>query len=486
MKRLRCDVAIVGCGVAGLSAALSALEAGASVIVLERAPEHDRGGNTRWTGALLRVTDTGEPWEDFRQGYLLGAGYHPLPEFVRSSGGAYETWPSLVKALPFVDRELLDAFVAGVPAGLQWLRELGVPLGHDTFPFVPPIPPLVGVKGGGKMIVETLCPLVTKQGGTILYETTAYRLLQDEDNRVIGVAGADAKNESVIVAAKSVVLASGGFEGNPTMMAQYIGPNSRYMRPVARGGWYNKGEGIRMALDIGAAPAGDYADCHRESVDPRSDRAEALVSAFPLGIVVNRKGERFFDEASGDFSFIQEGPSVAINSQPGGIGYFIYDSRIDEAGNWRAAIWSDQPPIEAATVAELAAKIGVPAEDLEQTIRDFNTGCSDDPVDMTTFDGHATRGVMPKKSNFARRIARPPFGCYPMISAVVFTYGALRVTKDAQVVNTSGAVIPGLYAAGETVGIVYGTYVAATSVLRGLVFGRRAGTHAGKGTSLLG
>jgi tricarballylate dehydrogenase len=481
MKRLQCDVAVVGCGVAGLSAALSALEAGASVIVLERAPEHDRGGNTRWTGALLRVTDAGEPGDDFRSGYLLGAGYHLLPEFVRSSAGAYETWPSLVKALPFVDRELLDVFIAGVPAGLKWLRELGVPLEHDTFPFVPAIPPLVGVKGGGKTIVETLCPLVTKQGGTILYETTAYRLLQDEDNRVTGVKGADANNESVVVAAKSVVLASGGFEGNPAMMAQYIGPNSRYMRPVARGGWYNKGEGIRMALDIGAAPAGDYADCHRECIDPRSDHAEALVNAFPLGIVVNRRGERFFDEASNDFSFIQEGPSVAINSQPGGIGYFIYDSRIDEAGDWRAAIRSDQPPIEAATIAELAAKIGAPAESLKQTIRDFNAGCSDDPVDMTTFDGHGTRGVTPKKSNFARRIARPPFGCYPMISAVVFTYGALRVNKDAQVVNTSGAVIPGLYAAGETVGIVYGTYVAATSVLRGLVFGRRAGTHAAKG-----
>ena len=479
MKRLQCDVVVVGCGVAGLSAALSALEGGASVIILERAPEEERGGNTRWTEALLRVTPDGDPAPDFEQGYVNNPGFHILPEFLSATMGSYENWPDLVKAAPMSDAEVLDAFLSGVRPGLDWLATHGVRLDQTSFPMMPPLPPLTAVYGGGLAIVETLCPAVEAHGGTILYRTTAAELLRDDDNRITGIRATDGDDHTVIIDAPNVVLACGGFEGNPEMRARYLGPNSRYDRPLARGGWYHKGEGIQMALAAGAAGSGDYSDCHREPVDPRSNQPEALVNAFPLGIVVNQNGDRFMDEASSDPGYFQEQPSYLTTCQPGGIGYFIYDSKIAEVANWKLAMRTDQPPIEAATLSELADKLKIPADNLERTAAAFNAACPDDaPLDTSSFDGRSTSGLMPPKTNFARTISEGPFGAYPMTSGIVFTYGALKVSRNSEVVNKSGVVIPGLYAAGETVGIIYGVYVAATSVLRGLVFGRLAGSHA--------
>ena len=182
------------------------------------------------------------------------------------------------------------------------------------------------------------------------------------------------------------------------MMARYLGPASKYYRPIARGGYYNKGEGIRMALDVGAAPAGNFSASHHEPIDPRSDLPEAMVTAFPLGIMVNRLGERFIDEASSDIAYFQEEPCKAIARQPGGVGYFIYDATIDDAPHWRTLIRSDHPAIEAPTVSELAAKLNIPADRLNATIDGYNRGCTEGPLDPRRFDGRATTRVTPPKS----------------------------------------------------------------------------------------
>jgi tricarballylate dehydrogenase len=478
MKHLETDVVVVGCGVAGLSSALTALEKGARVILLERATKDQRGGNTRWTSANLRVESDGEVMNNFESGYRRNRGYHLVPEFEKAAEQDYEKWPDLVKAMAFVDPILLKAFVSSVPAGLKWLREYGVTIHDNIYPYIP-LAPHIAINGGGLAIVESLAPAIEQKGGLILYQTTAVKLLQDDDNRVVGIKATDEHGDSVVINAQSVVLASGGFQGNPEMLAKYIGPNARYSRPVARGGWYNKGEGIEMALAISAAPAGDYADCHRQPIDPRSSVAEPLVHAIPLGIVVNKEGQRFFDEACSDIRFYQEEPNILINKQRDGIAYLIYDQRTDTIPGWRQSIQSDQPPITAETLPELASKLGISCSALMKTVADFNHSCScDDPIDISDFDDKGTNGVVPAKTNFARPISRGPFGAYPIIAAITFTYGALRINKDGQVISKSGVPIRGLYAAGETAGIIYGTYVGATSVLRGLVFGRAAGSHA--------
>ena len=478
LKQLDCDIVVVGCGVAGLSAALAALEAGASVIVLERAPKEDRGGNTRWTEAILRVMPDGEPTPDFAHRYAADAGYHTQPDFLKATLQDHEAWPPLVKAAACADHEVLGAFVSGVRDGLEWLKGYDVHTQLTSFPTVPPLPGVMGIYGGGLALVETLCAAVEERGGTILYETTAVELLRDADFEIAGVRATDSQGRSVRICGASVVLASGGFEGNPEMMARYLGPASRFYRPIARGGYYNKGEGIQMALGAGAAPAGDFTGSHHEPIDPRSDLPEAMITAFPLGILVNQDGLRFVDEASSDLGFAQEAPCKAIARQPGGIGYFLYDSKIDDVPHWRTLIRSTHPAIEAPSLPELAAKIGVPAATLQATVDEFNRGCTDGPLESAFFDGRATTAVTPPKSNFARTISDGPFGCYPVIGGIIFTHGGLKVTKDAQVVSASGVPIPGLYAAGETVGIIYEQYLAATSVLRGLVFGRLAGAHA--------
>jgi tricarballylate dehydrogenase len=479
MQIIETDVAIVGCGAAGLTTALAALEAGANVIVLERSTVDERGGNTRWTEALLRLDADGDLYPDFIEAFAGNAGHHVTPEFIHSTAGDYGSWPAIVKALPFTDPELLGAFVSGIPDVLEWLRSHGL----QTQPARYPLPPALageipGITGGGLAIIETLCPVIEALRGKILYETTATRLLRDEDDRVVGVRATDGEHRGLEIRASAVVLACGGFEGNPAMTVQYMGPEARFMRPVARGGWYNRGEGIRMALDANAAPAGDYAECHRQPIDPRSSRAEALVHAYPLGILVNLEGQRFLDEAPDQIAGYLEEPLRRLSRQPRGLGFFIYDSQIEETANWRTMIRSDAPAIEADSLEALANEIGVPAANLAATVVAFNAACPTGPIDTGRLDGNRTTGLVPAKSNWARPLTKAPFGCYPIIASNTLTLGGLKVTANGQVVNASGVPIPGLYAAGETIGMYYGDYIGATSVLRALVFGRLAGSHA--------
>ncbi len=205
---------------------------------------------------------------------------------------------------------------------------------------------------------------------------------------------------------------------------------------------------------------------------------------FTQGILVNRDAMRFIDEAPGPIDAHYEDITRTIRKQPGGIAWCILDAAVDEIENWQRCVRSDQPPIEAETLEGLAQAIGVPAAALASTVDTYNRACGEGRFDPHSIDRLATRGLAPPKSNWARPIARPPFKAYPVISSNTFTFGGLKVTPNAQVVNTSGEAIPGLYAAGETIGLYYGRYPGATSVLRGAVFGRIAGMHAAGANAL--
>ncbi|MBM3559759.1 MAG: FAD-binding protein, partial [Alphaproteobacteria bacterium] len=248
---------------------------------------------------------------------------------------------------------------------------------------------------------------------------------------------------------------------------------------VARGGYYNKGEGIRMAMAIGAAPAGDFGSYHAEPIDPRSAVSEAVVAVFNYGILVNRDGRRFVDEAPATVDATYDPITREIWAQPGGIAYCVLDAGIDDVPNWRKGLKTDQPPVEAATLDALAGKLGIDAETFVATVAAYNAACRPGTFTPLRVDGLATAGgLRPRKSNWARPLAKPPFRAWPIMSANVFTYGGLRTDTNGRVVNADGEPIPGLYAAGEITGLYYGVYTGATSVLRGAVFGRRAGLHA--------
>lgn len=493
MKRFETDIAVIGCGVAGMTAALSALESGAKVINIERSTFEERGGNSRWTDANLKLKlDQEEPeWDDsFWASFESNYGYHVDPEMMAETANDYASWHPNVKTAPFLDPEVLSAFAEAMPDTVEWLRKLGVDFNMDGkfYPFFLKIMRMPYITGGGLEVIDKLTPLIQAKGGEFLCETTAIKLLEDDMGRVCGVRCAGKNNEPVEVNARAVILASGGFEGNPQMLAQYVGKHSRYMKPVARGGYFNKGEGLRMALDLNAAPSGDWSDVHLQQVDPRSTQPEALVDIWPCGVVVNQHGERFADECPHDPSTFQESMGRAVVAQEGGIGYIIYDDQLNSGDQtWRFGIRSEVPPYQADSLEALAQQLNVPAEQFVNTIESYNNAChNSDQVDYTRFavaegmlfDGIGTQGLTLPKSNYAKRIDKPPFFCYPMMSSICLTCGGLRVTPDAQVVNYSGEVIPGLYAAGETIGMYYREYVGATSVLRGLIFGRIAGTHA--------
>ena len=277
-----------------------------------------------------------------------------------------------------------------------------------------------------------------------------------------------------------MVLASGGCQGNPEMLAHYIGPKATYTRPVARGGQYNRGEGIRMALGAGAAPCGDYGSFHAQPVDPRSPEAEAVMLAYHLGVLVNRQGERFTDEGADMIDAVYEETTRQIMLQPEGLAFAVVDAQIDDVPNWQIAVRSRVPPVEAPTLAALADALELPTDAFLETLHTFNAACDGNAADFDIMrkDGLGTARLKPAKSNWARPLVKPPFRAWPVMATNCFTFGGVKIDRDARIVSMDGHTIPGLYAAGEVVGLYYRIYTGSTSVMRGAVTGRQAGNHA--------
>jgi tricarballylate dehydrogenase len=475
----RFDIVVVGCGIAGLSAAASALQAGKRVAIIERAPKEERGGNTRWTEALLRMKSEAEVSDDFEAHFARNAGHYLDPELVAETARDWDNWPAIVKTLGFTDPEVIATFAKNAAPTVAWLKSFGVRFDFLPTYFITACQPRMAPIGGGLALVEALASWCEQNGAQFFYQTTARSLIQDEAGAVVGVKCVGTGHRVCEFRSDAVVLACGGFEGNPEMLTHYLGPRARYIRPVARGGYYNKGEGIRMALALGAAASGDYGSIHAEPLDPRSGATEPVVMVFNYGILVNGRAQRFVDEAPATVDATYEAITRVIFEQPEGIAYCILDSKIDEVPGWQRSVRSDQPPATAASLAELAGKLDLDARALAATVETYNAACPAGRFKPLELDGLATQaGLSPRKSNWSRPLDKPPFLAFPIICGNCFTFGGLKVDARARVIDADGAAIPGLYAAGETVGLYYGSYAGATSVLRGAVFGRIAGLDA--------
>ena len=475
------DLLVVGCGIAGLSAAVSALQSGLTVTLLERAPEADFGGNSRWTEAYLRMKNDSEVSDDFEDAFAANAGWNLDPNLLVEAAGSYADRPAWARAHPFPDPEIVATFAEQIPPTIAWLKSFGLRFGPQPIYLLTQNTTRIATQGGGLALIERLMAEAKSLGAQVLYRTTAIALLRDARGRVSGILAIGPDGLHLPLPARATVLASGGYQGNAEMLTHYLGARrAAHIRPVARGGYYNKGEGIRMALAIGAAPAGEYGSYHAEPVDPRSRQPEAVIFIWPYGILVNTLSQRFINESAGTADATYDHVTRTIADQPDGIAWTIFDAQIEEIPQWRRSIRSDVPPLEAPTIEALAGACKLSPAALRATIDAHNRAC---PMDVTGFDalrpdGLATQGLEPPRSNWARPIAQPPFRAFPIMSANCFTFGGLKVNTDAQVLDVDGKVIPGLYAAGETVGLYHQVYVGATSVLRGAVFGRLAGRHA--------
>ena len=477
MRLERFDVVVAGCGAAGLSAAVAAAEGGARAAVLERAPRAERGGQSRYTEAYLRMKSETEVTDDFETHIAENGSGAIDPDLIAESARPPGERAPYAAALSMVDPDFIETFAEQAGPTIGWLKGFGLRFDFLPTQFLTKSQPRLLPVGGGLALVEALAARAEALGVQFFYETTASRLEVDEDNRVVGLTGR-IRGEGSVRFAGQVVLACGGFEGNAEMMTRYIGPRSVYLRPICKGANFNRGEGIQMALDIGAATSGEFGSYHAEPIDPRSGVSEPSVFVFPYGILVNKDGRRFTDEAPGTVDAWYERITRRIYEQRDGLAYVILDARHARVPNYRLSIRTDKPPVAAGSLAELAALLELPADTLAATVAEYNAACVPGDYRPLETDGVATRGLHPPKSNWALLIDEAPFHAYPIISANVFTFGGVKVDPSARVLNTDGEPILGLYAAGEIIGTYYGNYTGATSVLKGLVFGRLAGTDA--------
>jgi len=484
------DVVVVGGGNAALCAALSAREHGGRVLVLEKAPEEWRGGNGFFTAGGFR---------------FAFASFEDLCSLV---GDLSDEEKAVMEVEPYTeemfyddlmrvtencaDPDLAMLLVRESQATVRWMKERGIrwiPMfGRQAykvgnrFRFWGGL--VLEAVGGGPGLIDMEYQAAAKAGITVRFQAKAMRLAVDDHGAITGVVVRTPEGMETIPA-RAVVLASGGFEANTEMRTRYLGRNWELAR--VRGTPYNTGDGIRMALDIGALPWGHWSGCHAVQWDLNApwhgDRKVGdnfQKHSYPLGVIVNLRGERFVDEGADfrNYTYVKYGRAVI--EQPGRAAFQIFDQKVVALLREEYRI-REVTKAEASTIEELGRKLEIDVDGLVRTVTAFNKAVMAGPFNPAIKDGKGTRGITPPKSNWAQPLDTPPFVGYAVTTGVTFTFGGLRITPDGQVVDCEQRIIPGLFAAGELVGgIFYHNYPGGAGLMAGAVFGRIAGRSAAR------
>ncbi len=453
----RYDVLVVGGGNAALCAAISARRAGASVLVVEAAPKFYRGGNTRHTRNMRCAHDTAT-------GFLTG----PYTEA--------EFWDDLLRVTEGETDESLARFmIRESSALLGWIAAQGVrfqpslggtlSLGRTNSFFL----------GGGRAMLNALYRTAAALGVAVVY-----------DAEVIDLAITAGRFEAATirqptglrqVGAGSLIAAAGGFEANLDWLRQSWGPAADNF--LIRGSPYNRGTVLRLLLERGAEPVGDARQCHAVAIDARAPKFDGGIitrlDCVVFGIVVNARAERFYDEGEEIWPKRYAIWGRLVAAQPDQIAYIVFDAAA--ASLFMPSLF---PPVEAGSIAELAAKLGLDTAALEHTVERFNAAVRPGRFDPTALDDCRTEGLTPAKSHWARRIETAPFYAYPVRPGITFTYLGTRVDSSARILMTNGGPAANIYAAGEIMaGNVLGRgYAAGIGMTIGGVFGRIAGREA--------
>ena len=485
------DVIVVGGGNAALCAALSARERVQRVLVLERAPEEESGGNSRFTAGLMRVAYRGV--EDLKRA---------IPdltpeEIARTDFGSYteeQFLDDMARVTEYrCDPDLTELLVRNSLPAVIWMRSKGVRFtaawGRQAFNIAGRFKFWGGLTveavGGGPGLVESLTSAAKKNGIEIWYGARAVSLLADDD----GVHGVKVKHRGKTkeIRSRSVVLAAGGFQANPEWRARYLGPNWELAK--VRGTRFNTGEVIRMALDAGAAPAGNWSGCHAVAWERNAPEFGDLAvgdqfqkHSYPWGVYINALGRRFVDEGADFRNYTYAKYGRVILSQPGQFAWQVFDAKV------KAQLRDEYK------IRQVTKRVGNTLEDLVRQLEDtdqetaltelraYNAAVRTDiAFNPNVKDGRRTEGLAIDKSNWANTLDTPPFEAYAVTCGITFTFGGLRINTDAQVLDLEGAPIPGLYAAGELVGgIFWFNYPGGSGLTNGAVFGRIAGTSAAR------
>jgi len=444
IKTEKHGVVVVGAGFSALSAAVQAKLNGADVLVLEKTKEDVAGGNSRICGGMICV-----PLEDTKQ-----AKDNYFEDFMKKSMGNGD--PDLTRLLAENTQDGVDWLKS---QGVEFLPPAGV-VGYRAKAWVP----APGLYRGMPKVLDKLREVLLKK---IVYETKAKELILSSSGRVAGVKAIDRTGVKDYMA-DTVIIASGGFAANKEMLVQWIDPHADGM--MVRGRPWITGDGLKMAEEAGAVlvSMGGMTALHVAAVSPQNTAAGNPFMAVPLYLGINKEGKRYVDEskgyvANGKATMKQPGQQIALvfdeevkNTGPGTTGYKLFEGL-------------KIPIIEADTVEDLASKIGVPPAALKATIDEFNNAVK---------DGKALGANPPKEAN--AKVMKPKFyAFYPMVPGITLTFGGIKVNSNTQALEADGRIIPGLYAAGESVGgLFYDDYVGGGSLARCVVLGRMAGKNA--------
>ena len=452
------DVAVIGGGNAALCAALTAREAGRSVMVLECAPREFRGGNSRHTRNLRCA--------------------HPVPTAVLTDSYSEDEFLSdLLRVTGDTDERLARLAVGASADYPDWMARHGgrfqsslrgtLHLGRTNAFFL----------GGGKALMNSYYAAAGRLGIDVRYDAEVVGL--DLEGGAFTSATVIINGRSHSLRSKAVVIAAGGFEANIEWLRDAWGPAADNF--VVRGTPYNRGRVLRLLLDAGVAPIGDPRACHAVAVDGRAPKFDGGIvtrlDSIPLGIAVNARGERFYDEGEDVWPKRYATWGMLVAQQPGQIAYSIVDAKV--IGRFMPSVF---PPIVADSIREMAAQLDLPSETLHATITQFNAAVRPGSFDHTALDDCHTEGLTPAKSHWAQRIDQPPFWAYPLRPGITFTYLGVRVDENARVIMDDGRPTANIYAAGEIMAgnILRRGYLAGFGMTIGTVFGRIAGASAAR------
>ena len=489
MAETKYDVIVVGAGNAALSAAVSAAEHGAKVLVLERAPEDKRGGNSAYTGGGFRMVHHGAV--DIKK---------VVPdltddEIARTDFGTYtaeQYFDDLGRITQYcIDPDLAETIVNNSTDTVQWLRGRGIRFlpnygrqayNHNgRFKFFGGV--VLFANGGGTGLIEQEFKAAAAHGVTVRYRTRAVSLLRGPK----GVAGVRVESDGIAldIQAKAVVLACGGFEANREMRTRYLGPGWDLAK--VRGTRYNTGDGINMALAIGAQSYGQWSGAHScawERYAPDFGLVEephaGYRHSYPFGIMVNAEGKRFLDEGADFRNYTYAKYGRVVLQQPGSFAWQVFDAQVKH-------LLRDEYKLRGATkvTAETLEDLVTKMQDVDpptflETVRTYNAAITCEVTfDPNSKDGRRTVGLAVDKTNWANTLEKPPFEAYSVGCGITFTFGGLKIDPQTHVLDIEDQPIPGLFAAGELVGgLYYFNYPGSTGLMAGAVFGRIAGREA--------